>query len=147
MHCNMKRILHIATFLIMTISYQFIFAQNNKEKIEALKVAFIAREVSLTPQEAQVFWPVYNEWQDKLEAIKSKRKEFKRIRENPEAASDKEIEAYLNTELMVRQREAELFKEYNERLRKILPNRKVALLYKAEEEFKKELIKQLKESK
>lgn len=131
----------------MTIGCQISFAQNNKEKIEALKVAFIAKELSLSPQEAQVFWPVYNEWQDKIEAIKSKRKEFKRIRENPEALSDKEIEAYLSSELMVRQRETELFKEYTERLRKILPIKKVALLYKAEEEFKKELIKQLKESK
>jgi hypothetical protein len=131
----------------MTIGCQISFAQNNKEKIEALKVAFIAKELSLSPQEAQVFWPVYNEWQDKIEAIKSKRKEFKRIRENPEALSDKEIEVYLSSELMVRQRETELFKEYTERLRKILPIKKVALLYKAEEEFKKELIKQLKESK
>jgi hypothetical protein len=131
----------------MTIGCQISFAQNNKEKIEALKVAFIAKELSLSPQEAQVFWPVFNEWQDKIEAIKSKRKEFKRIRENPEALSDKEIEVYLSSELMVRQRETELFKEYTERLRKILPIKKVALLYKAEEEFKKELIKQLKESK
>ena len=143
----MKTIIHIASILIMTIGCQISFAQNNKEKIEALKVAFIAKELSLSPQEAQVFWPVYNEWQDKIEAIKSKRKEFKRIRENPEALSDKEIEAYLSSELMVRQRETELFKEYTERLRKILPIKKVALLYKAEEEFKKELIKQLKESK
>lgn len=143
----MKRFLQILILLFSLGAILPAQAQNNKEKIEALRVAFIAKEVKLTPQEAQVFWPVYNEWQDKLEALKAKRKDFKKIKENPETATDKEVEAYLNTELLIRQKEAELFKEYNERLKKILPIKKVALVYKAEEEFKKELIKQLKESK
>ena len=143
----MKKFLQILLFFVFLFGFSFVKAQSNKEKIEALRVAFIAKEVKLTPAEAQVFWPVYNEWQDKLEGLKTKRKEFKKVKEDPNSATDKEIEAYLSTELLIKQKEADLFKEYNEKLKKILPIKKVALVYKAEEEFKKELIKQLKESK
>ena len=32
------------------------------QNIEALKIAFISRQLELTPDEAQVFWPVYNQY-------------------------------------------------------------------------------------
>ncbi len=135
------------TIILLFVLSSTVLAQNKKEKIESMRVAFIAKEVNLSPQEAQLFWPIYNEWQDKLEALKGKRKEFKKIKEEPNLFTDKEIESYLNTELYIKQKEVELFKEYHEKLKKILTLKKVALVYKAEEEFKKELIKQLKEGK
>ena len=36
------------------------------QNIEALKVAFISKELNLTPQEAEKFWPVYNQYSDEL---------------------------------------------------------------------------------
>ena len=36
------------------------------EKIEALKVAFISKDLNLTPQEAEKFWPVYNQYSAEL---------------------------------------------------------------------------------
>src|SRR5260221_12101410 len=33
-----------------------------EQNIEALKVAFISRELNLTPEEAEKFWPVYNQY-------------------------------------------------------------------------------------
>jgi Tfp pilus assembly protein PilZ len=42
-------------------------SQNNdkKETIESFKVAFITQKLNLTTKEAQLFWPVYNEYLDK----------------------------------------------------------------------------------
>ncbi len=37
-----------------------------QQDIEALKVAFISRELELTPEEAQKFWPVYNQYSKEL---------------------------------------------------------------------------------
>jgi hypothetical protein len=34
--------------------------EERQERIRALKVAYITRELSLSEREAQVFWPVYN---------------------------------------------------------------------------------------
>ena len=38
--------------------------------IEALKVAFISKELDLTPDEAQKFWPVYNQYSKELKATR-----------------------------------------------------------------------------
>ena len=39
--------------------------EKKKEKIEAIKVAYISEELELTVAESQAFWPVYNELQSK----------------------------------------------------------------------------------
>lgn len=133
--------------LILFLALSNIYAQGNKEKIESIRVAFITKEVNLTPAEAQLFWPLYNEYIDKLEAVKTQRKESRKIMEKSATASDAEINQVLKTEVLCREKEAALFKEYQEKFKKVISPRKIADLYKAEEEFKKELIKQLKESK
>ena len=35
--------------------------ENRKEQIESQKIAFFTAELELTPEEAQLFWPVYNQ--------------------------------------------------------------------------------------
>jgi hypothetical protein len=42
--------------------------EKRKQEIEALKVAFISRELDLTPEDAQKFWPVYNQYNKELTA-------------------------------------------------------------------------------
>jgi hypothetical protein len=40
--------------------------EKRMQEIEALKVAFISRELELTPEDAQKFWPVYNQYNKEL---------------------------------------------------------------------------------
>jgi hypothetical protein len=37
------------------------------QNIEALKVAFISRDLNLTPYEAERFWPLYNQYSNELQ--------------------------------------------------------------------------------
>jgi len=51
--------------------------QTPLEQIQSLKIAFLTKELSLTPEEAQKFWPVYNQYEmemrkARLEGRKSK---------------------------------------------------------------------------
>lgn len=117
---------------------------SKRDKIEALRVTFINEKVNFTAQESQAFWPLYNEYNDKLDnARKTFRQQYvKNI--DFSVLTDKEAEAYLSAELSLKQREYELYKEYFEKFKKILPVKKVALLRRAEEEFRKELIKTIK---
>lgn len=117
---------------------------SKRDKIEALRVSFINQKVNFTTQESQLFWPLYDEYNDKLEnARKSFRQQYiKNI--DFTTLSDKEAEAYVSAELMLKQKEYELYKEYFDKFKKVLPIKKVALLRRAEEEFKKELIKNIK---
>ena len=47
--------------------------EDRKEKIEAMKVAFITQKLDLSSKEAQVFWPLYNDYQDKLQALRKQK--------------------------------------------------------------------------
>lgn len=139
----MKKI-QLILLLTCWLSASFAQQESKRDKIEALRVSFISQKVNFTTQEAQAFWPLYNEYQDKIIlARKSFRQQYNK-NTNYNFATDKEAESYLNAELSLKQKEFEYYKEYQEKFKKIIPVKKIALLLKAEEEFKKELIKNIK---
>ena len=46
-----------------------------RRTIESLKVAYITKQLILTPDEAQKFWPVYNMYVNELKAARKERKD------------------------------------------------------------------------
>ena len=44
-------------------------AETRAEKIEALKIAFITQKLQLTTDEAQKFWPVYNQYENEIRSL------------------------------------------------------------------------------
>ena len=119
-------------------------SNSRKEKIENLKIAYITKQLTLTSEEAKVFWPIYDELQLKLE---NNRKNFKSQfnSEKTEFQTDKEAETFLQADFSMRTKEIELQKEYAERLKKVIPVKKVAKLRQAEEGFKKEILRAVRE--
>lgn len=118
--------------------------ESRRDKIEALRVSFISQKVNFTTQEAQAFWPLYNEYQDKIILARKLFRQQYNKNTDYNFATDKEAETYLNAEFTLKQKEFEYYKDYLEKFKKIIPVKKIALLLKAEEEFKKELIKNIK---
>lgn len=139
---------HIILVFVLMLSVGGTIAQTDskKDKIDALRVAFISKKINLTDQESVAFWPLYNEMNDRLEANRRTFRLQYNNNTNFNFATDKEAEAYLNAELLLKQKEYELYKEYYERFKKVLPVKKVAALRRAEEDFKKEIIKSIKEN-
>jgi glycogen synthase len=41
----------------------------SKQRLEAIQVAYLTKELSLTTQDAEKFWPVYNKYQDELRGL------------------------------------------------------------------------------
>ena len=117
----------------------------SKEKIEALKVAFMNKNMDLNAAEAQAFWPLYNDFQTKREALKKDGSLNKTGIGTINAASDKEVSAMLEADFVTRQKELDLQKDFYKKMLLILPVKKVAMYYKSEEEFKKALLNQLKD--
>jgi hypothetical protein len=142
---TLKKIIFIAS---LQCSFLCISAQPNakKEKIEVLKVAFITKKINLTSNEAQVFWPLYNELTDKLEANQAYVRQYLKSANKAEI-TDKEAEELINADIIALKKEAELHKEYYEKFKKILPVTKVAQLRIAEHEFRKEIIQHIKNKK
>lgn len=118
-------------------------AQPGRDRVEALRVSFITKRVDLTSSEAERFWPVYNEYNEKIKALrKNLRQTFKTAGEN---LNDKSAEEACQLEIQTRQAEADLHRLYGERIRDIIGARKLVRLRLAEEEFKREMINTLKD--
>ena len=56
-----KILVALAAMVCMGFSANASVADDWKEKMMAEKIAFLTLEVGLTPEEAQAFWPVYNQ--------------------------------------------------------------------------------------
>lgn len=139
----MKRILSILIFTFLLFNRQLLFAQSEKDKVEALRIAFISKRVELTTAEAEKFWPVYNEYNDKLKAIKRNLRQS--YRKKAETLNDKEAEELYYLDLQSKQAETDVHKVYSEKIKTIIGVKKVVKLRVAEEEFKREIINSIKE--
>ncbi len=117
--------------------------QDKKEQVEALRVSFITQRLNLTREEAQQFWPVYNEYRDTKTALRKERMDnFKSFREKFDALSEKELTDFADSHIIYRQRDLDIMKKYHAEFKSVLPIKKVALLYRVEEEFKSQVMKQ-----
>lgn len=134
------------TLLILILVFQSFsfYAQGPvRDKIKTLKVAFITERLALTSGEAQSFWPVYNEHEKKLEAIR--RKERFQLRSQIgmiQDLSEKESSALLSEFLNIQEEKHLAERAMITDLKSVLPPKKILLLLKAEEDFKKRLLQQ-----
>ncbi len=122
--------------------------RQNKEKVDAMKIGFLTDYLDLSSEEAKVFWPVYNKYQDETDQLrKTRRKNILNDQPNFDSLSDAELEKIVDSEIAFRQSELDIQKKYHPQFKKVLPMNKVAKLYRAEEEFKKKLLEMIREKK
>ncbi len=137
----MKKYIYLIA-IIATISLNAM-AQKG-ERLEAMKIGFITERLNLSSDEAKVFWPVYNKFTDDMKKLRqsSKGKISEEMADMP-AMTDAEAEKVLNDMVNFKIQEADLLKKYASEFKKVLPVKKVVLLFKAENDFKRELLKKL----
>ncbi len=118
---------------------------NKKEKIEQLKIAFITKELEFTTDEAEKFWPVYNEMSDKIhEKKKEERKLQMELKENFETLSEADIKSKSQSILNNEIEQAKLKKEYHDKIADVIGYKKATKLLSLEQRFKRELLEQMK---
>ena len=109
----MKRFLLLTCFAFTIL----IGVAQNGSRLEALKIAYITKRLDLSPEEAQKFWPIYNQYADEL----------KRTRQEAIRNSKSEIEldeAILNVR-----------KKYSSLFTQALSPQKIDIFFKSEKEF------------
>jgi hypothetical protein len=148
----MKMINKLAWILIPLLFATNSFAQDDEnskdkdDKIEALKVGFITKELNLTSAEAEKFWPLYNEMDGKLKEIRqSNRKINQDLRESEEKISNDDAKKKLNTLFENDQKELDLKKEYSEKFIKVIGEKRTLKLLSLEHEFRRVLLERLKD--
>ena len=119
----------------------------NYEAIRAERIAFFTEKIGLAPEEAEKFWPLFNEFQDKKDKIIDKRRNAVRKLSEAEGLTTAEIENNTNDIIESFKEEAELIEKYHLKFKKILPIEKVGKIYVAEHEFKSYLLHKIKGNK
>lgn len=94
-------------------------SEKKQQDIEALKVAFISKELELTPDEAQKFWPVFNQYSKEMKEV---------TKDSPD---------FIETEEKV----LNVRKKYQGQFTKILGPQRLNRMFGAEGRFRKLLIK------
>ena len=139
----MKRtILYIALFFITA----GVFAQPNNKRIKAMKIAYITERLELTETEAEKFWPIYNAFENKLSELKHGELRTIRmeLRKNYDNLSEKRAQELLDRFVEIENTLYDEKVKYVDKLKKVLPAKKIILLKAIEDEFNKMLMEQLK---
>ncbi|MCF6348131.1 MAG: sensor of ECF-type sigma factor [Flavobacteriaceae bacterium] len=142
-----KLVLSLVILLFTTIT---VVAQGiNRDRIKALKTAHITNALSLTSIEAEKFWPVYNEFDQKIHQIKIvKTRQLTRkiqLAGGIEKLSEAEADAVLREFIEIDFNIANEKKKLHKNLTGIISSKKMIKLLKAEQSFNKELLKRLRE--
>jgi Spy/CpxP family protein refolding chaperone len=115
------------------------------EKFKSKKIAYITESLQLTPKEAEVFWPVYNQFNDKRQQINLDRLKLTQHYINTqESVTEEEASKMADKYVDLQLQEAALEVEYNKKFKAVLTAKKVLKLYQAEVQFKRELLKGLR---
>lgn len=123
-------------------------SSSGTEKIQVQKVAFLTNKMGLTAEEAQKFWPVYNEYDaQRNQILEQRRSTSYYYTQNASKLSEKETDAIIQKYISLQKQETELLEKYNARFRQILPASKVMKLYVSEVEFRNFLLRQIRENK
>jgi hypothetical protein len=118
----------------------------NRERLESYKIAFFTQRLKLTPGEAEKFWPLYNDLQEKRAGIQAERQTLnRRSNQEAESLSDKELTAMGDKLIELEVLETELSVKFHQHLKAALPPMKVIRFYQAENQYKVLLLNQLQE--
>ena len=141
----MKKLLLIAVLLISTC----VLAQRpNHEKMKAFKTAHITQQLDLSSSEAEKFWPIYNAFESKMEALRKEGRSniFAKTKgDNINNLTDAEANEIMNEIIAMKTKELQYRKDLISDLKGILSPVKILKLEIAEENFKRKLLDRLKE--
>jgi hypothetical protein len=88
----------------------------DRKRLESMEIAYMTRELNLSPEESQKFWPVFNKYRDEL----------KTINKNPA----------LTDPLDKQQKMLDLRKKYRSDFNRILNQDRGMKVYSAEDQFR-----------
>ncbi len=151
----MAHIRLIAAALLLLLVFP-LHAQNDRlsrkaqNRMESIRIGIITSRLNLKPDEAEKFWPLYNEYRKKLDRILADRMQIIESRYIPEDSisniSDAEAEKILGSILKLNDEYAQTQADYYNRFRKLIGPKRTLDLYLAEVQFKRAIVRELREN-
>lgn len=112
----------------------------NPDKLKSLRVAFITERLNLSPDEAEKFWPLYNEYQARRDEIDLRNHEA-----DIATMSDSDVEAHVRAQFDKHEALVDLSRTYLDRFKTVLPRRKAAMVFAIEHQFVQTIVHRLHE--
>ena len=129
-------------FMIVLISTTARSQHPRSEKLQSARIAFFTERLSLTPEEAERFWPVYNQINEQRMTLRREGLRLQRAAASDsltDAQAQDRIEEYLD----LKQRELALEQSSTEKLLTVLLPQQVLQLIRAERDFQRMMLRQL----
>ncbi|GAB3171408.1 hypothetical protein [Telluribacter humicola] len=115
------------------------------QRIQDAKIAIITNRLSLSPEQATGFWPVYNEYSQKRRDIHRQQRKII-VEKRQSGTTDEAVLANLKEVQDLKQKELDLEKDYQSRFLKVISASQLGELYKAERTFNDMLLQRLKKN-
>jgi len=116
-----------------------------RAKIEAQKISFITQQVELSPEEAQKFWPLYNEMNKKKDAFHLEfRQLIRSLKGDSKNLSEDELIKISDRMAELKVEKAKMEREYHYKFKKVLSARQILDLHLAEKQFQGMLLRRIK---
>ena len=145
MKINNILVAFVLLVLVNTFGQSGRLLREKKEQIKAMKVAYITSELSLTPEEAAKFWPLYNAFEDKQHEIRAQKLKGYLDRIDDESfdnISEKEAATLLAQMESTEDELHQAKKKFIASLKGVISPLKILKLKKAEEGFNRKLLQQ-----
>ncbi|MVN75263.1 hypothetical protein GO988_02890 [Hymenobacter sp. HMF4947] len=111
-------------------------------QLDNAKIAFITSRLTLTQDQAQRFWPMYNEFVARRRDLNRSARLLRRDIANA-GLSDGQLRDNFTQDFSLRQQQLNLEKDYFDKAQKVLTLHQIAQLYQAERDFTKEVLKRV----
>lgn len=120
-----------------------------RDKIKALAVAHITKELNLTAQEAEKFWPLYNQVHDEQHRLeREKKKLMNKLESELESMTENQALAYIDKMVTLDQKISATNLDYmHEDMIKIIGAKRFLKLKQAEIDFRRKMIREYRDRK
>ncbi|MFK8061283.1 MAG: sensor of ECF-type sigma factor [Polaribacter sp.] len=146
-----KNILTFILMLFVSINLSSQINKDSKEKIKALKAAFLTQELNLSAETAQKFWPIYNKHETKLDALRDKGRSEVRMKLKKtgsfDALTEQEAKSFVNSKLEIDKKILAEKESFLKQISKVLTYKKILKLHISEREFTRKLMRKYRERK
>lgn len=135
-----KRLITVITLLFC--AFGSVQAQQPSEKIKALKIAFFTERIGLSAEEAEIFWPLYNDYQERRQQLMRLEKSEVRDKIGAGGYSESQANTILKRYLELEEQQEELDKNFYQTLSERMSATKVLKLFQAEHEFRRRMLRE-----
>jgi hypothetical protein len=127
-----------------------IYAQTEKfsrEKIEAYKKLYLTDKLKLDPTTETAFWETYKSYEDSLAEVRQEhRLSMRKLNIDNDSATVQEYDEQIDIYMSYEKKKVELRGKLIAELKEIMSFRKTYMLFRYEDDFRREMMKKLRES-